>query len=115
MSIPLSTLLKFKYPEIDFTPFTGNVILQDFGHGAGAVIGMWNVPDTAMPTSDDIAAWQTEYDLQYRQSIVMAIRKEAYPSWQTQMDMQYNDALNGTTTWKDAVAAVKVANPMPME
>jgi len=27
------------------------------------------------------------------------------------MDMQYKDLLNGTTTWKDAVAKVKLDNP----
>ena len=39
------------------------------------------------------------------------IRKRAYPSWQEQMDMQYEDEVNGTTTWKDAVEAVKTKWP----
>ena len=39
------------------------------------------------------------------------VRATAYPSWQEQMDMQYKDLLNGTTTWKDAVAKVKSDNP----
>ena len=34
-----------------------------------------------------------------------------YPTWQEQMDMQYWDNVNGTTTWKDAVAKVKSDNP----
>lgn len=34
-------------------------------------------------------------------------RKQAYPSIEEQMDMQYHDSVNGTTTWKDAIAAVK--------
>ena len=38
-------------------------------------------------------------------------RIEAYPTVEKQMDMQYEDAVNGTTTWKDAIAAVKTANP----
>ena len=38
-------------------------------------------------------------------------RKKEYPSWQEQMDMQYHDTVNGTTTWKDAVAKVKTDNP----
>lgn len=38
-------------------------------------------------------------------------RNKAYPSWQEQMDMQYHDQLDGTTTWKDAVAKVKADNP----
>ena len=40
-------------------------------------------------------------------------RVEGYPSWQEQMDMQYHDAVDGTTTWQDAVKAVKDANPKP--
>ncbi len=40
-------------------------------------------------------------------------RAKAYPSIQDQMDMQYHDAVDGTTTWQDAVQAVKDANPKP--
>ena len=40
-------------------------------------------------------------------------REEAYPDWKTQMDMQYWDSVNGTTTWKDAIAKVKSDNPKP--
>ncbi len=36
-----------------------------------------------------------------------------YPSIQNQLDMQYWDAVNGTTTWKDAIAKVKSDNPKP--
>ena len=34
-------------------------------------------------------------------------RKQAYPSIEEQLDMQYHDSVNGTTTCKDAIAAVK--------
>ena len=30
-----------------------------------------------------------------------------------QLDMQYKDAVNGTTTWKDHIAAVKAKYPKP--
>ena len=50
---------------------------------------------------------QAEYDaLQYQ-------RDRQYPSIGDQLDMQYHDELNGTTTWKDAVAKVKSDNPKP--
>ena len=39
----------------------------------------------------------------------------AYPSIGEQLDMQYWDAVNGTTTWKDAIAQVKADNPKPQE
>jgi len=44
---------------------------------------------------------------------VQLTRAAAYPSYQEQMDMQYWDSINGTTTWKDAIAKVKSDNPKP--
>jgi len=40
-------------------------------------------------------------------------RKLNYPSIQDQLDMQYWDSVNGTTTWADAIAAVKTEHPKP--
>jgi len=40
-------------------------------------------------------------------------RSNAYPSLQEQADMQYWDAVNGTTTWVDAILAIKTAHPKP--
>ena len=57
------------------------------------------------------AELQAEYDAkQYQRD-----REVAYPSIQEQLDMQYHDAINGTTTWKDAIAKVKTDNPKPSE
>ena len=54
-------------------------------------------------------AKQAEFDaLEYARE-----REDKYPSWQEQMDMQYHDAVDGTTTWQEAVQAVKDANPKP--
>ena len=36
-----------------------------------------------------------------------------YASIGDQLDMQYKDSINGTTTWKDHVAAVKAKYPKP--
>jgi hypothetical protein len=38
-------------------------------------------------------------------------RATAYPSIGDQLDMQYHDQIDGTTTWKDAIAKVKSDNP----
>ena len=54
-----------------------------------------------------VAQWELEND-SYRSK-----RRAAYPSQQEQLDMQYWDAVNGTTTWKDAIAKVKSDNPKP--
>ena len=48
---------------------------------------------------------QADYDAKQYQ------RDRVYPSIGDQLDMQYKDLLNGTTTWKDAVAKVKLDNP----
>ena len=40
-------------------------------------------------------------------------RRSEYPDIGEQLDMQYWDAVNGTTTWKDAIAQVKADNPKP--
>ena len=57
------------------------------------------------------AELQAEYDSkQYQRD-----RAEQYPSIQEQLDMQYWDSVNGTTTWKDAIAKVKTDNPKPSE
>ena len=57
----------------------------------------------------DIQAKQVElksaYDTKQYQ------RDRVYPSIGDQLDMQYKDLLNGTTTWKDAVAKVKSDYP----
>ena len=50
---------------------------------------------------------QADYDAKQYQ------RDRVYPSIQDQLDMQYWDSVNGTTTWKDAVAKVKLDNPKP--
>lgn len=39
------------------------------------------------------------------------LRIQAYPSIQDQLDMQYWDSVNGTTTWKEAIDAIKDAHP----
>ena len=54
-------------------------------------------------------------DLKERQDAVRETRRAAYGSIEDQMDMQYKDNINSTTTWKDHVAAVKSANPIPTE
>ena len=40
-------------------------------------------------------------------------RRDAYPSIGDQLDMQYHDAVDSTTTWRSAIAAVKTKYPKP--
>ena len=46
-----------------------------------------------------------------RESSYVELREAAYPSMADQLDMQYWDSVNGTTTWADAIQAVKDAHP----
>ena len=59
----------------------------------------------------DIEAKITELQTAYDNNAYQRDRAAAYPSIGDQMDMQYKDLLNGTTTWKDAIAKVKSDNP----
>ena len=68
-----------------------------------------NVKTSNTEKDKKVAALQAEYDaLQYQRD-----RATSFPSIGDQLDMQYHDELNGTTTWKDAVAKVKADNPKP--
>jgi len=68
----------------------------------------WLNGTTPIPKADIEAKMvevQADYDAKQYQ------RDRVYPSIQEQLDMQYWDSVNGTTTWKDAVAKVKADNP----
>ena len=58
--------------------------------------------------AEETAAKAKEDELKFKVS-----REINYPSIQEQLDMQYWDQVNGTTTWKDAIAKVKAAYPKP--
>jgi len=95
--------------------FTVDVLLQDDSNGQGPYIKTWNVSGVAQPTDEQLNAVDSAADLEERQSAVRSTRRTAYGDLGSQLDMQYWDNVNGTTTWKDHVAAVKTANPIPTE
>ena len=75
-------------------------------------------PDVLVVDADGIAfissgVEKTVDDAAVALKKVQLTRAAAYPSLQEQMDMQYWDSVNGTTTWKDAIAKVKSDNPKP--
>ena len=95
--------------------FMTDVLLQDDSNGQGPYIKTWNVSGVAQPTDEQLNAVDSAADLSERQSAVRSTRRTAYGDLGSQLDMQYWDNVNGTTTWKDHVAAVKTANPIPTE
>ena len=98
--------------EVDFMT---DVLLQDDSNGQGPYIKEWNISNVAKPTDEQLNAVDSAADLEERQNAVRATRRTAYGDLGSQLDMQYWDNVNGTTTWKDHVAAVKTANPIPTE
>ena len=66
---------------------------------------------TEADCTNGLAALQAAWDLENDSYVSM--RKAEYPSLSEQLDMQYWDSVNGTTTWKDAIAKVKSDNPKP--
>ena len=55
-----------------------------------------------------VNAWQDPEQYKYD-------RASAYASLAEQLDMQYWDRVNGTSTWKEHIDAVKTAHPKPTE
>ena len=94
--------------------FMADVMLQDDSNGQGPYIKEWNLA-IAKPTDAQLNAVDAAADLEERQAAVRATRKQAYGDIGSQLDMQYHDNVDGTTTWKDHVASVKTANPIPTE
>jgi len=68
--------------------------------------------DDAKPSESDciagVAALQADWDaLNYSR-----LRKAKYDLL-NQDEMRYDDLVNNTTTWRDGIAAIKVAHPKP--
>ena len=100
--------------SVSSVDFTTDVLLQDDSNGQGPYIKEWNLAIDRQ-TDAQLTAADTAADLSERQAAVKATRKQAYGDIGSQLDMQYHDNVDGTTTWKDHVASVKTANPIPTE
>ena len=77
--------------------------------------GNWEIfnweSDTPQPSREEIEAEIPNYQAVLDSKHYQSEREENYPSIQEQLDMQYWDNVNGTTTWKDAIAKVKADYP----
>ena len=65
------------------------------------------------PTQADIQAEITRLQAEYDAQEYARSRKAEYPPIADQQDMQFHDAIDGTTTWQDAIQAVKNKYPKP--
>ena len=102
------------HPAI-YKAYAGTVVSIDDGAGAfdasGNSVSLDQSKIDAARATLDAEAAQTLY--QRQRTGEAGTTDTIYASWGDQMDMQYKAALNGTTTWKDHVAAVKAKYPKP--
>jgi len=78
----------------------------------------WHDGNPTGITNEQILTKQAElkadYDAkQYQRDRTKLNGTNVYPDIGDQLDMQYHDKKDGTTTWEDAVQAVKDAHPKP--
>jgi len=88
--------------EVEYNDGTPNAIIDSIS----AYQSLIDAHAAAAPVVQTEAEWLADqtYDV---------ARERKYGDIGDQLDMQYKDALNGTTTWKDHVTAVKNEFPKP--
>ena len=92
-----------------YTDEKKNYSLQN--DGQGDYIKSWNVSGLAEPTQSQLDAFQDDADAMKASATLIGTRRRAYLTWREQLDMMWHDKKDGTTTWEDAIQAVKDANP----
>ena len=86
-------------------------ISDDYYDGDGVTVTVDQAQVDAARATLDAEAAATLY--QRQRTGEAGTTDTIYASWGDQMDMQYKALINGTTTWKDHVAAVKAKYPKP--
>ena len=75
----------------------------------------FGIPMEAPISWSDLQAYITQANEYFTSQEYASARARAYTKelggWREQLDMMYHDQVNGTTTWKDAIAKVKADNP----
>tara|TARA_R110001632_G_scaffold103081_1_gene211686 strand:- start:65 stop:373 length:309 start_codon:yes stop_codon:yes gene_type:complete len=93
--------------KLGFTP-DADFLLQDDGDGV-VYIQQW-LSDLTQPTDEAIATATTQAESEYDAQAYARSRKAKYDLL-NQFEMQFDDAANGTTTWIDAINAIKQEFP----
>ena len=76
---------------------------------------VWKDENETMPTEAEVNAAIVEVQAEIEANRYKQERATAYASLAEQLDMQYWDRVNGTSTWKEHIDAVKAAHPKPTE
>jgi hypothetical protein len=72
----------------------------------------WTDPELTQPTDAEISAEVIRLQGVYDGQAYARLRKAKYDLL-NQDEMRYDDTKNSTTTWVDAIDAIKVAHPKP--
>ena len=72
----------------------------------------WLDSEQTEPTDAEIAAEIIRLQAAYDALDYSRVRKAKYDLL-NQDEMRYDDLVNSTTTWRDGIAAIKVAHPKP--
>ena len=91
---------------------TGDAVIL-ISDGKTVNINKWTVDGISQPSISDLSAFDADATNLETVAVIYKNRIKNYPSLEEQMDMQYWDSVNGTTTWKDAIAKVKSDYPKP--
>ena len=78
---------------------------------AGDVL-TWTDPELTEPTALELSNEVTRLQAVYDSQLYARTRKAKYDLL-NQDEMRYDDLINNTTTWRDGIAAIKVAHPKP--
>lgn len=73
----------------------------------------WLSPDITKPTLEELEAECDRLEQIWINNQYQRNRAKEYPSIINQLDMLYHDKLDGTTTWQDAIQAIKDKYPKP--
>ena len=73
-------------------------------------IFIWDSPDITQPTEAEISTEQARLQAEWDSQEYARKRKAEYDAL-NQFEMQYDDEEDGTTTWKDAIKAIKAKYP----
>lgn len=75
----------------------------------------WLDTEQTQPTDAEIQDEITRLEADYAAKQYQRDRATAYASLAEQLDMMYHDKVDGTSTWKEHIDAVKAAHPKPTE
>ena len=87
--------------EIEYNDGSANATIDSIS-AYQSLIDVHTAAAPVIQTKDEFLASSASYDSK---------RQAVYPSMGEQLDMQYWDSVNGTSTWKDAIAKVKSDYP----